>query len=111
MTGTETRQQKLDDLRALADFLEAHPDVPIGVDEINSVAILAGDDEAGMAELHAIANALDVEITHNASGTHHYAIRKFGSVPYKAYYVTTESMRQHVEEQKWVAERRKGVTS
>ena len=112
MSGTEThRQRQLVGLRLLFNFLETHPDVPIGSDEVNSVCIVAGDDETGMDQLRAIADALGVEITHNASGTHHYAIRLFGAVPYRAVYVSAASMAEYVEEQRWVRERRAAVTS
>lgn len=112
MSGTETqRQQKIADLRTLVDFLEAHPDVPIGNAGPSEFCVSAKDDETGMAQLQAIADALGVELTHNGDATQHFATRRFGTAFYKAFYCTRESMAEYAENQEWVRARRQSVTS
>lgn len=107
MGSTEpTRQQRLDDVRVLVDFLEAHPDVPIGNNGPAEFCVSASNDAEGMATLYAIAVALDGDLTHNPDSTHHFATRQFGTAVYRAFYCTRESMRQYSKDVEWIRQRR-----
>lgn len=104
-TKTE-RQQKLDDLRALADWLETHPQVPLGYGAGLSYHVDAETDEAGIERLTEIADLLDVYVTDvggrkpNEATTHYYARKEFGSAEYTASYITKESTRRYREHMK-----------
>jgi hypothetical protein len=101
----EERRRILAGYREMLDFLDAHPAVPVRASDPNNYYVLCDDDAQGMAELHAIAAALDVELTHNASRTHWYAVRPFGAVQYKAYHVSAEAMAEHHEAQAYARQR------
>ncbi len=100
-----TRSEILADYRALLDFLDAHPDVPVRRNDLNSYP-LGGNDATGLPELHRIAAALGVEVTHNAQRSHFYAIRTFGRVSYQAAYVTDAYMAEYDEDIRYARERR-----
>jgi hypothetical protein len=119
MTGTETqRQQALDDLRALVDFLAAHPDVPLGYRDPLDYSVPDFDSDAEALEhLGAIAETLGVEVTDvggrppKDATTHFYARKTIGAATYEAAYVIRAHMAEYVEEQAWVRERRAAVTA
>lgn len=94
----DRRQAVIDGLRELADFLAEHPDVPVGTNAIVDF-FPRGTDEEGRAEIDRIAAVLGVTPTANDEGTHYQALRRFGSVTYKAIAITADSMRR------WYAER------
>ena len=103
----DPRAQQIADLRELVDFLAAHPDLPIGNDAIGKECILADDDEAGRAQLQAIADILGTEVRLSLGGGSYEVARRFGTVVYQAFYSTRESMRKHGEELRIIAEHRK----
>jgi len=107
MTDQTKREQQIADLWELFNFLDAHPDLPIGNNGIGRVCVLAADDEAGIAEIRRIAGILGVEVDDNGASIE--ACRTFGTLPYRAFYCTRETMRQHHEEWQVVAEYRKGA--
>ncbi|WP_067473545.1 hypothetical protein [Actinomadura hibisca] len=85
----DIRKATLKGLRELADFLEAHPDLPEPTLTTFSPFIRGGDDERQCAEVDRIALVLDVETT--GHGTKQYsACRYFGSVEYCATAFTDE---------------------
>lgn len=107
MTDQSTREQQIADLRSLVDFLAAHPDLPIGNNGIGRQCVLAADDETGIAEIRRIADILGADV--DTDGSSIDTCRMFGALPYRAFYCTRETMRQHHEELQVVAEYRKGA--
>ena len=96
------RAQLLDGLRALADFLEIHPDVPTNSWVNVSYSVTAADtngegdqDEAERAEVDRVAAVLGVTPTLNGSGSHYTAERSFGPVVYRATAITQQEMALH----------------
>lgn len=76
-------------LRQLADWLDAHPDVPVcpyGWD-LHIYPHLA-DEAAGRAEVDRIAAMLGVHVTDETQdGGHYRAIRSFGLITYEAVHI------------------------
>lgn len=104
MGSTETtRQQKLDDLRALVDFLETHPDVPLGYGSGLSYHVTADDDAAGIKRVSEIAGLLGVTVTEVGGGevtaatSHFHARKTYGDAAYEAVYITGDSKRRYRE--------------
>jgi hypothetical protein len=85
----DQRQAVIEDLRTLVAFLAEHPQLPVDARRIE-YCVLADDDAQGIAEVQAIARTLGVEMT--SSGGHYHAERRFGSVTYRAFYVTRGEM-------------------
>ncbi|MEU4781073.1 hypothetical protein [Micromonospora sp. NPDC023633] len=75
-------------LRALADFYETHPDMPLPRYPNFSHCVLAGDDETGQAEVARIAEQLGVEMVTKAGSAD--AERAFEGLPFKSYYVSRQ---------------------
>jgi hypothetical protein len=79
-------------LRALADFLETHPDLPVPSMPELTVFPRGESDAEERAAVDAIAVTLGVP----ATGTTHYrAARRFGEVTYEAITVAREEMARH----------------
>lgn len=82
------RAAKVAGLRALADYLEAHPDLPTGSLKFRYYPGRADgfeDEAAKVAEVDRVAGILGVEAGPQYEGDpHHYATRQFGSVSYEA---------------------------
>lgn len=80
-------------LHELAQFYEQHPEVPVVRYPDFLHCVMGEDDEAGAAEVRAIAAALGLRAemdTHTTRvGTH------FGSVAFKAYYHTRADMAEY----------------
>lgn len=110
MSDQTKREQQIADLREFVEFLEAHPDLPVGNNDIGSECIGADDDENGLARLHEIADILGVEVAGRPGGSYE-AVRRFGTVAYRAFYVTRESMRQYHDDLKIISEHRRAVES
>ena len=70
-------------LRAVADYLESNPAVPIPIYSPVHAFPPAGDWAAMRAEIDAIAARLGV-IAHLTGGGHYVATRSFGPVEYRA---------------------------
>jgi hypothetical protein len=106
MSGNETRRQKLEDLRALVNYLTDNPEIPLGSGASLSYHVDADDDAAGVKRLAEIADLIDEAVTDvggrepNAATTHFYARKAFGSARYEACYITKESHRRYVEHMK-----------
>lgn len=100
---TPTRDQHIDDMRKLLTWLKQHPEVPLPDLRVEH-CILTDDDEDGLGHIATIASDLDVEPTTNPSGTHHYATRQFGTASYRAFYVTTGSMKEYDAQQRHLRE-------
>ena len=81
--NTDDRQETVNALRALADRIEANPDLPAPGCTLASVHMISGTDEEQRAEVDRIAAVLSVTTTVNQAGTHYVAERSFGGgVPY-----------------------------
>jgi hypothetical protein len=98
----DQRKQQIADLRDLVDFLDAHPDLPVGNLQPGYHCLTSTDDEAGMAELHRIAAILGTEVT-GEGHTHRYARRRFGTWEYEAYYILREHMAAHMVESRHIS--------
>ena len=59
---TDKRQAVIDGLRDLAAYLTEHPDVPIDGARVH-FCVMAADDAEGIAEVEAIAKAVDTPVT------------------------------------------------
>ena len=87
-------------LDALADYLAAHPEVPVNFDEATVTYHVSGrdGDQAGLSNLAAIAETLGVEVTDSDGGpvtattTHYHASLRFGPVTYRAIYISRDEM-------------------
>lgn len=90
--ANERRAQLVAGLRELAQFYVDHPEVPIPRFPDFAHCVNADNDEAGSAEVQAIAAALGVELEH---GVHIRARRRFGALQFNAYYVPREVARRH----------------
>jgi hypothetical protein len=58
--GSTKREQIIEGLRAIADFYEQHPDVPLPPFPSWSHCVLSDDDTQGQVDVAAVATALDV---------------------------------------------------
>jgi len=78
------RAALIDGIRALADYLESAPDVP--VTGYATIYAFSPDGAcAGMrSEIDSIAAQLGVEARETAGGSHYTALRSFGPVEYRA---------------------------
>ncbi|MGW0807980.1 hypothetical protein [Nonomuraea sp. NPDC002799] len=100
-TNSSIRVQLIEGLRALADFLDTHPDVPtnswVNVSYSVTAADTSGDDsdDAKRVEVDRVAAILGVTPTQNNRGSHYTALRTFGPVEYRATAITQEEMALH----------------
>lgn len=88
MTHTPHRAQVIADLRAFADFLEGHPDLPVAKHHPVRVAVHPRYDTGAttetetIAEVERIASLLGITVT--TTHGHHTARTTFGTVTYEA---------------------------
>lgn len=95
------RAAALDGLRALLDFLDAHPDVPVQALGCRVTYCVPGhNDEVGLAELQRIAAVLGGDLRHRDE--HHTALRSFGAVSYEATYIEREHMARYERGQQFI---------
>ncbi|MGC4953871.1 hypothetical protein ACLQ2P_11705 [Actinomadura citrea] len=91
------RHQTITGLRALADFLEANPAVPVkeyGGDY--HVFTNEGDDAAGVALVDQAAALLGVPVHDNRShGGHYGAHKSFGRISYRIVHIPDRQMDEH----------------
>jgi len=78
---TPDRAELAAGLRELADFLTAHPEVPIPFAPRLTVFNRGGTDADRAAAVKTAADALDTEV--NADGLHFEAVRMFGPLVYE----------------------------
>jgi hypothetical protein len=86
-------------LHALADFLQAHPDLPVNCWAQISYSVTAGgalgeddSDTAKRAEVDRVAEILGVSPHTEADGEHYIAVKRFGPVTYQAAAITEAFM-------------------
>lgn len=91
------RHQTITGLRALADFLEANPAVPIkeyGGDY--NVYTRTGDDAAAVAAVDQVAALLNTEVTDDRPRDGHYiASKTFGRITYQIVHIPARQMDEH----------------
>ncbi|WP_030177335.1 hypothetical protein [Spirillospora albida] len=91
------RHQTITGLRALADFLETHPDVPVneyGQDFI--VLARTGDDTSSAALVDQTAAVLEEPVTDERDqGGHYRASRMFGRIAYSIVHIPDRARRAH----------------
>jgi hypothetical protein len=96
----EHRQDAIRALRDLADFLDAHPDLPVPWVDARPGHGLEGTDEEKRAEVDRIAAILGVQAKMSESGAHYEAERDFGHhVIYRQTAITQAEMaawREHM---------------
>lgn len=100
-TDASKRQDLIDGLRALADWYEQHPDVPLVKYPEFRHCVNAGDDATGRAEVHAIADALGVPVTDKDDESE--VIGDFAGLPFRAYYVTRERLQRWRDDMDFLA--------
>jgi hypothetical protein len=90
------RTQTIAGLRALADFLENNPGVPVREYGWEVTYHPCGTDEQGAAEVERIAALLDaVPVDDRPDGGHYTASKTFGRVTYTAVHVPARRMEAH----------------
>lgn len=93
-----TRSKVITGLRQLADYLDAHPDLPVGVYgwDLNVYPGRDNGDPAARADVDKIAAVLGVPVTdRTGQGGHYTASRRFGLVTYSAVHVPARRMADH----------------
>jgi hypothetical protein len=94
-TDHEYRERFIAGLRELADFLLAHPDVPLPSGDLRGGPV-GNDDGHCMADVATVAAALGVEVTYLADDPQYpQAIRKFGPVWYVWRTALSKAMAHH----------------
>lgn len=94
-----TRTKVITGLRQLADYLEAHPGVPVtrlGWD-LNIYPDRADGDAVARAEVDRVATVLGVPVTDETPrGGHYIASRAFGLISYAAVHIPARQMATHL---------------
>ncbi len=90
------RRQTITGLRALADFLEANPDVPVA-EYGQNFNIFTGhsglDDTAAVAQVDQVAELLGVSVFDRRDrGGHYSATRSFGRIAYTITHIPTRAL-------------------
>ncbi len=91
------RTQTIAGLRALADFLEANPGVPVReFGEDYTVFARSEDDATERAEIDTIAAALGETVTDDTADGGHYTVAKtFGRITYSAVHIPARRRAAH----------------
>jgi hypothetical protein len=105
--GTSKREQIIEGLRALADFYEQHPDVPLPPFPGWNHCVLGNvGDEAGPAEVRVLAAALGSGVEERRG--HTITNAQFGAINFHAYYVSRERAEAYDADQEFLAEHGRG---
>lgn len=95
MTDNNDRTEMVAGLRALADFLEQHPDLPLPY-HIDATPYLCGSDEDDRAAVDLAAGILGVQAYVKTFGQHYEAVCHFGGkVQYRALAIPAATMAKH----------------
>jgi hypothetical protein len=90
------RTQTIAGLRALADFLEDNPGLPVQEYGWTLTVYPTGDDDRERAEVDRIAALLDTKPVDNRPRGGHYTVsRTFGRITYQAVHVPSRQMANH----------------
>ncbi|QDY06121.1 hypothetical protein FJK98_02225 [Micromonospora sp. HM134] len=92
MSAVDERAARIAGLRALADALEANPDLPLPGRRV-AHCVRVDDDAAGQAEVMRAAELLGVEAIIDGGSAH--ASRTFGGVTYEVFHVGLQRRADH----------------
>jgi hypothetical protein len=81
-------------LRALADFLEANPAVPIPRHGHQFSVTTSGSDEQKRSQVKFASLAIGEDVTDDAQGGHYWTQRRFGPVSYQITAVSSAAMQR-----------------
>jgi hypothetical protein len=97
MLDRTTRGQAIDGLRQLADYLEAHPDLPVCHFDWTPLTVFPGGSEAEQrAEVDRVARVLGVQVRDETADDGHYtAARAFGPVIYQSLHIPARRAAAH----------------
>jgi hypothetical protein len=98
VTSTATRTQLITGLRQLADYLDAHPAIPVTASgwDLLSFPQPHGDDQAERAEVDRVADLLGREVCDDTTnGGHYTTARTFGPVTYRFVHVPARRRALH----------------
>jgi hypothetical protein len=104
--GSTKREQIIEGLRAIADFYEQHPDVPLPPFPSWSHCVLSDDDTQGQVDVAAVATALDVPMKVKDGSAD--AKTKFGGVRFHVYYVSRQRAENYADNLRFLAEHGRG---
>ena len=93
-----TRGKVITGLRQLADYLDAHPAIPVGTYgwDLNIYPDRGDGDGAARAEVDRIAALLGVQVRDDTGrGGHYTAARTFGLICYRAVHIPQTRMAEH----------------
>jgi hypothetical protein len=95
-TDPETRQALIAGLRALADYLDQHPAVPVPKYGTEIYLSASSTDDGGCAQVAQFARQLGVPVPKGISYSGHYeAARRFGPVGYRMVAISDAAMARH----------------
>ena len=95
-TDPATREAFITGLRALADYLDQHPAVPVPRYGTEVYLSAASTDDGGCAQVGQFARQLGVAVPASISFSGHYeAARSFGPVSYRMIAISSAAMARH----------------
>jgi hypothetical protein len=91
------RDQTITGLRALADFLEANPTVPVSeYGQDYNLYVRTDTDASAVAEVDRIAAILGSPVRDDTRrGGHYWAVKTFGRITYRAVHIPSRAMADH----------------
>lgn len=108
-TDATKRQDLIEGLRALADWYEQHPTVPLPAYPGWTHCVLSHHgDVDGPAVVRELAAALGAEVVERHG--HTVADKPFGPIKFHAYYVSRERMQEHNDNVQFLAEHGRGAS-
>ena len=95
-TDTATRQAFITGLRDLADYLAAHPAIPVPEHGTEILLHAASTDDGGCAQVDRFARQLGVPVENSLAYDGHYrAARSFGPVGYQMTAISDHTMARY----------------
>jgi hypothetical protein len=93
--GSDPRWAFITGLRDLADYLAAHPAVPVPEHGADIIVHASSTDDGGCAQVDRIARQLDVPVENELAYGHYRAARSFGPVGYRIVAISDHAMARH----------------
>jgi hypothetical protein len=95
-TDPATRSQYIAGLRELADFLDAHPNVPVPRYGTTITVNADSTDDGGKAQVDAASRQLGAPVHDDTEDSGHYStIRAFGRIGYDVVAISDAAMERH----------------
>jgi hypothetical protein len=95
-TDPATRQALITGLRALADYLDQNPAVPVPTYGTEIYLSASSTDDGGCAQVRQFARQLGIAVPNDISYSGHYeAARQFGPVGYRMIAISDAAMARH----------------